>query len=736
MNYFLGRDASKWYANVPSYGSLRWEGAYPGLNLVFGRSGAGLGLTVESANDAALAGLRLRIEGADTIRVDATGRLVADTAIGPIALPPLLTGEGTPLHPEVTADGISFAAYPFNPFPQSVDSLPANDSTDLLYSTYLGGSDLEESLDIALGLDNSVYVTGYTYSNDFPITPGAFDPTCGTDGNCSYTYGRDDAFVSHLSADGSTLLYSTYLGGNNQERGDGIAVDAAGSAYVTGYTWSSDFPTTSGAFQPVCGGNCSNIDAFVTKLSADGSTLVYSTFLGGGKQETGYDVALGADGTAYVTGDTASRDFPITPDAYDPTCGTDGRCNPYSFTQHYDAFVTHLNAAGSGLVYSTFLGGSEDDCFEGCHIALGGDNAMYLTGNTCSTDFPTTPNAYDTSFNGASDGCVLSQEGDVYAAKLSADGSTLEYSTYLGGSSDEWGVGIAVRADDTAYLTGATSSSDFPTTSGAFQTACAGSLYCEDGFVTRVSADGSGLLYSTYLGGDQLDYGAGIAVGEDGAAYVDSFTASFDFPTTPGAYDLTCGTDGLCNYDGTVYYPDAALTKLTADGSGLVYSTFFGGAECETGDGLALLPDGSAYIIGQTCSTDLPTTPGAFDTSFNGHADVFIARLSPDLVRLYVADISPTYRPRGGRYLVGARITIRDINSAPVSGAAVTVNITPPSGNERTFTNTTNTSGRVIFRSLVRDTGTYTFTVTNVTNYGWLYDPSLNVETSDSIIIP
>jgi hypothetical protein len=271
------------------------------------------------------------------------------------------------------------------------------DGSGLVYSTFLGGSDNEcyfKRCAIAVDGTGAAYVTGYTDSSDFPTTPGTFDP--------SYN-GLGDVFVTKLNAPGSGLVYSTFLGGSIWDEGYGIAVDETGATTITGATYSSDFPTTPGAFDPSHNGGW---DAFVTRLNADGSGLVYSTFLGGRLTDchsdfSGFncDVVVGPDGAAYVTGGTDSTDFPTTLGAFDP-----------SYNGYGDVYVTKLNALGSGLEYSTFLGGSDIDCFFGeCAIAVDASGVVYVTGYTWSSDFPTTSGAFDPSYNG---------RGDAYVTKL------------------------------------------------------------------------------------------------------------------------------------------------------------------------------------------------------------------------------------------------------------------------------------------------------------------------------
>jgi hypothetical protein len=312
-------------------------------------------------------------------------------------------------------------------------------------------------------------VTGTTYSADFPTTLGAFDRTL-ADSN--------DVFVSKLNSNGSALVYSTYLGGTPTpvpaggsdpfEFGRGIAIDAAGNAYVTGQTTSSNFPTTPGAFDRTLNvGTFDATDAFVTKLNATGSALVYSTFLGGTSRDDGLGVAVNGSGAAYVAGETTSaRNFPTTLGAFDTTSNGGA-----------DAFVAKLNAAGSRLVYSTFLGGGAGE--GAVAIAVDGANRAWVTGGTSSANFPTTTGGFDRSLNGPS---------DVFVTKLNGTGSRLVFSTFLGGARTENGRDLAVDTAGNAYVTGTTFSANFPATQGAFDRVFNGdpAIFWGDGFVTKL----------------------------------------------------------------------------------------------------------------------------------------------------------------------------------------------------------------------------------------------------------
>jgi hypothetical protein len=428
-----------------------------------------------------------------------------------------------------------------------------------------------------------------------------------------------------LVIDPLVLGYSTFLGGSKGDGGYGIAVDSDGNAYVTGFTKSTDFPTSPGAFDTTYHGGTS--EAFVTKLTADGSALAYSTFLGGSKSDGGTGIAVAGNGNAYVTGETDSTDFPTTPGAFQTR--NNGQRN---------AFVTKLNPSGSALGYSTYLGGYLSDTTYGIIVDSGGN--AYVTGLTDSADFPTTPGAFQTKKNG----------GDsAFVTKLTADGSALAYSTFLGGSRNDCGTAITVDSSGSAYVTGCTSSPDFPTTPGAFDTTHNGGY---DAFVTNLTADGSALAYSTFLGGSGEDDGFGIAVDGAGNAYVTGVTNSKDFPTTPNAFQSTLNG----NYN-------AFVTKLTADGSALAYSSFLGGSNYDGAYSIGVDGGGNAYVTGLTLSNDFPTTPGAFQSTLNGDYNAFVTKLTVDGSALAYS----TYLG-GSRHDYGRGIAVDGTGNAYVTG--------------------------------------------------------------------
>ena len=511
-NFFLGDDPARWRTGVRNYAEVVYENAWDGIDVVYRPSPGGVKYDLVVHPGADLADIAFAYEGVDGLAVTPRG-LSAETSLGPLRddLPAAWQASGQPVACAIRPIAERTVGYACLGWDGTGDLV----IDPLLYSTFLGGSANDNGFGIGIAVDASgaAYVTSTTYSTDFPTTPGAYDTTHN---------GNWDAFVAKLDPTGGGLLYSTYLGGGGDyDGGTSVAVDASGAAYVTGYTESSDFPTTPGAYDTT---HNDNLDAFVAKLDPTGGGLLYSTYLGGGSHDGGSSVAVDASGSAYVTGWAYSTvpgrpDFPTTPSAFDTTH------NGYS-----DAFVTKLNATGSGLLYSTYLGGGSYEV--GYSIVLDVSGSAYVTGYTGSLDFPTTPGAFDISDNGGH---------DAFVTKLSPTGSGLLYSTYLGGGNSDGGASITVDAFGGTYVTGYTESSDFPTTPGAFDTTYNGGLGAQayDAFVAKLNPTGSGLLYSTYLGGGSRDEGASITVDAFGGTYVTGYTESSDFPTTPGAFDTT-----------------------------------------------------------------------------------------------------------------------------------------------------------------------------------------------------
>jgi predicted extracellular nuclease len=579
-NYFTGATALR---DVANYGKVRYEDLYPGVDLVYYGTQGQLEYDFVVAPGRDAGPIALTLAGVDRMHVDAQGNLVLGTPVGdvvqhaPVAYQ-LVHGQRRAVEAQYAVLGARKVGFRLGAYdhaqPLVIDPV-------LVYSTYHGGSLGDRGIDIALDASSNAYITGRVDSSNFPSSAGAYDtaangasdafvskfsPTgvllystyiggTGTDesggiavdgaGNAyitgrttSINYplvgayqsalgGAQDAFVTKLNASGNALVFSTYLGGNTNpggasltsEFGYGIAVDAAGSVYVSGLAVSTNFPTTPGAFQTTGGG--ATDDAFVTKFSANGASLVYSTYLGGGQFDEAYSIAVDASGNAYVAGITASTNFPVL-NAKQPTSGTNN-----------DGFLTKLNATGSALVYSTYVGGFGQDAVYG--LAIDAAGSAYVAGVTASANFPVVNSLQ--SFNLG----LSTTATDGFVAKYGAAGNTLVYSTYLGGSVNETGIGLAVDGNGNAYVIGQTTSTNFPVVA-AIQSTNASTSSLADVFVTKIGANGSGLLYSTYLGGAGDDVGNDIAVDASGDAYIVGQTSSTNFPTAAARQAANAGS--------------------------------------------------------------------------------------------------------------------------------------------------------------------------------------------------
>ena len=587
-NYFLGNDPRNWRPNVPNYGAVEAHGVYPGIDWIWHGHGRQLEYDLTVAPGADPNQVQLVWEGADSLRLNAEGDLVLATPLGDVVQQrPRVYQEAGGNRAEVasqyvlTGNRVRFALGPYD----RRRELRIDPVISLDYSTYLGGGASDRGEAIAVDGAGSAYVTGFTYSANFPTLA----PYQGT------RKGSGNAFITKFSPDGATLVYSTYLGGSSTDFGQGIAVDSLGSAYIAGYTYSLDFPILS-AFQGTFAAPKGKTSGFVTKLAPAGNALDYSSFLGGSSVaafDSAWAIAVDEAGSAYVTGYTNSSNFPTQ--------------SPYqaNLAGEENAFVTKVAPAGNSLVWSTYLGGSGADQAQG--IAVDSENSPYIVGIAGSSNFPT-QSPYQAQNNGQ----------DTFVTKFSPNGSKLVYSTYLGGSSSDWGYAIAVDAAGSAYVAGQVGSNNFPTTPSAFQTTnhgFAGGGY--NAYVAKFSPDGSTLMYSTLLGGTTVsgDQAFGIAVDPEGSAYVTGVARSSNFPTQSAIQ--TTNKDGYT----------AFVSKFSTDGSQLIYSTYLGGSTEDFGQGIAADGAGAAYITGTTYSSNFPTQSPYQATETGG--DAFVTKIAP-----------------------------------------------------------------------------------------------------------
>ncbi|MCW5860925.1 MAG: SBBP repeat-containing protein, partial [Caldilineales bacterium] len=431
VSYFIGSDPEQWRPEVPVWSGVRYVDVWPGIDLVLADKAGRWGWWWEASVEADLDVVRLRVEGAEVVRVEG-GALVLHTEAGAIALSlpaadflyriesvlPDGRAQSTEISPALGSDQIA-------PQPEA-GLLPVADPSALLFSTYLGGAADDETYGFDVNAAGDVYIIGTTRSSNFPTTPGASDRALG---------GVRDAVVARINAEGNHLVYAAFLGGNGSDWGFDIAVDEASSAYLTGYTASSDFPTSANAYDRSLNGGR---DVFLAQLNDGGSSLLYSTFLGGSGDDDGYGIALDSTGGVTVGGGTESSNFPTTAGASDT-----------SYNGGRDAFLARFTpGVGPQLVYSSYFGGAEQDDIE--DIVMDGSRTIFAVGGTNSTGFPTTVGAYDRSHNGGR---------DIFVVKLNPDGG-LGFSTFLGGSSDDDANGIAVDGDGRVYVAGGAGSAD------------------------------------------------------------------------------------------------------------------------------------------------------------------------------------------------------------------------------------------------------------------------------------
>ncbi len=602
-NYFIGNDPSRWQSNVPNYGRVTYHNVYPGIDMAYYGTGGALEYDLVLAPGANPQAIRLNIAGADALRLDGAD-LVVQTALGDIrSKAPTVYQDGPQGREAVAGQYTLLSAHEIGFSLGTYDASRPLVIDPLIWASYIGGDpdinpprDLhggDWGIDLTSDAAGNVYIGGTTDSYNFPTTVGAFQRTI---------HNFYVSFVAKVSTDGTTLIWSTLIGGTEDfvpptttaERNSvhGITLDSAGNVWTAGFTKSATYPTTANGLQLTNGGG---YDAVITALNPTGTALVYSTYLGGRTDDWGYSIALDLVGKVYVTGATNSNNFPTV-------------VGSYHTTQYggYDSFVSKIDPtlpAATQLIYSTYLGSTGADSVARNPDLLYGNNPAdsyyrsggikvdaagdaYVVGYTTGANFPVV-NGYQAARAGTS---------DAFLSKLNPTGTTLLYSTYFGTAGNTTGEVLILDSANNAILGGRTEG--VPTTAGAYQTTFGGNT---DGFVAKINTTLSGaasLLFSTYLGGQNEDVTYGLGINSGGYIFV-SGTASDGFPTTPGSVQPV-------NAGGPF---DTFLAQLNPTATTLVYSSFLGGPDNDWGSGLALDGNDCAYVTGSTVPSVFPPDP-------------------------------------------------------------------------------------------------------------------------------
>jgi hypothetical protein len=640
-NYFIGNDPDKWRSGVARYARVSYKNVYPGVEMAFHGSGRELEFDFVLAPGANPVPIGFQFSGNRGMKTDDTGDLIISSAAGNVLLHKPVAyqeqnGSRQPVDARFILKAANQVAFELGNYDRSRE-LVIDPSVTYAYSTYLGGSGDDYGLSITSDSNGNAYVTGETTSSGFPGANGSL-------------HGTKNAFVAKFGADGSSLIYFTYVGGSQTESGNGIAVDASGDAFVAGGTQSNDFPASPGAFQSSPkSGNLGS--AFLFELSPDGRTLKYSTYLGGSTDDVASSVALDSSGNAYIGGTTSSLDFPI-PSNLVPLQSSGGA---------NDGFVAELNPGGKGasdLKFSTYLGpgGSVGAGVKG--IAVDSSGKVYATGSTTDATFFVTNGAYQVTC-GSCAGAVF----DAFVTVIDPTANAYVYSTFLGGAGADIGYGIAVDSTGNAYVTGstttATSTLGFPASPGAAQPVYGTNT---DAFITKLNPTGTAIVYSTYLGGSGTDSASGIAVDKNGNAYVTGSTSSANFPVPAATQGSLAGGSGT----------DAFVTKLNAAGSQLLFSTYLGGTSTEDNlllGGIAVDTNGTfIYATGNTSSTDFPASTSAYQRTSGGGVDAFVVKYAPGPAFVIGASTPAAVSPGSS---ATSTVTVTALN-----GYASTVNLT------------------------------------------------------------
>lgn len=634
-NYFRGAQSADWLTDVANFARVRYPSVYPGIDLVYyGRDGK-LEYDLVVAPRASADAIQLAFPDAADVAITAQGELKLSTPAGVVVFhKPIAYQQTNGVQREIEA------AYRIVGGRQVAFALGAYDRDAelvidplLAHSSFLWGN----GEDLAIDAQGNVYIGGFSPATGMPTTGGYQTSTKGT----------RDAFVMKLNPAGTQVIYATYIGGRRGETfGRSIAVDASGNAYLTGSTTTSSFPTTTGAYQRSFATGAS----FVTKLNTAGSALVYSTLVNGSDLQA---IALDSAGSAHVVGMASSGTFTTTPGVVQPTRLPTGR----------PGVVLRLNAAGSAAAYATYLGGS---IYEDLNdVAIGPDGTAYVAGRTASYDFPIV-SAFQSSQAG---------NDDAFVARLNATGTALVFSTYLGGTADDSATAVAVDSSGDVFVVGRSHSTNFPVTLGVFQPNKAHSdPIVSNAFITKLASTGSSLVYSSYLGGrwclsatvfqcfddgfnsDGIDGATSVAVDAAGYACMGGYANSAEFPQV----DSLHGHIGVMDENSRMPF----IAKVSPGGDRLIYSTMFG-TRSSAVKMFALAPGGSLYGLGHGCCATADLFPLTGGAPLGSNSNLFLARIAPGRYPTTVTSLSP-------RVVGGQPITLRaEVRSAAPPGTVI-----------------------------------------------------------------
>ena len=657
ISYFAG-PRGRWRTGVPTYEGVAYRDLWPGIDLMLRAGDGRLKYEFVVRPGADPARIRLAWRGARAVALDASGALEVETAAGTLRdEAPVSFQEGAAgttriptafeLEPRDSVAGERVCSFHVAAYdrakPLTID--PAM----IVYSGLFGGTSTETAFGVAADAEGNVYVAGNTFSSEteaFPVAGGpdlTYNPRASCDNLGSPS---SDAFVAKIKADGSGLEYLGYIGGVCDQGASDVAVDAAGNAYVCGVTYSGNrgFPVTVGPRTTFEQQSAAESEAFVAKVSADGTRLLYCGYIGGHGHDYASAIAVDAAGSAYVTG------FLTFPGGFTTIAGPDLTFGGGS----YDAFLVKVKPDGTGLVYAGFLGGSDNDF--GFGVAVDSAGAAYVAGSTLSPDLPVV----------AGPQLAPHANGDAFVAKVKPDGTGFVYLGYLGGDNPDAGVRVAVDSAGAAYVGGATSSTEasFPVAVGPDLTFGGGDS--PDGFVAKVKPDGTGLVYCGYVGGDENDAVYGIAVDSTGAAYVAGSTTSSE-ATLP----VSGGPDST--YNGGTDGGDAFVGRIKPNGSGFDFLGYIGGTDDDAAGGVALDGRGGVYVVGRTYSTEtsfpIAGGPGLVN---KGLADIFVTKLATGPPGPTISSVA-----KDGKFLVVTGANFERGSTILVNGVAKKTKVDP-----------------------------------------------------------